>query len=58
MSTRSRLDTRLTVTLGDTMLKAHLRIRLRVLLALLAASGLVASSPALLNILTRLAGLP
>ena len=54
MATRSRFETRLSVTLGDSALSLRLRTRARTLLALLAASGLLAGSPALLNALTRL----
>jgi hypothetical protein len=55
MTTQS-VGTRLTITISDGVLKVRLRIRVRVLLALLAALAALTGSPALLAVLERLAG--
>lgn len=55
MASRSRFETRLAIRIGDSALNLRLCIRLRVLLAVLAASGLLATSPALISALAQLA---
>ena len=53
--TTQRVETRLTITISDGVLKVRLRIRVRVSLALLAALAALTGSPALLAALERLA---
>jgi hypothetical protein len=54
MTTRSRFETRLTIRIQDGVLNLHLRLRVRWLLALLAAMATLTGSPALIATLTRL----
>jgi hypothetical protein len=55
MTTESRFETRLTVSIRDGVLNLRLRVRMRWLLALLAAIATLTGSPALMATLTRLA---
>jgi hypothetical protein len=55
MTTRSRFETRLTVRIKDGVLNLRLRVRVRWLLALLAAIATITGSPALIATLTRIA---
>lgn len=55
MTTRSRFETRLTVRIKDGVLNLRLRVRVRWLLALLAAIATLTGSPALIATLTRIA---
>lgn len=55
MTTRSRFETRLTIRIKDGVLNLRLHVRVRWLLALLAAIAALTGSPALVATLTRLA---
>jgi hypothetical protein len=55
MATRSGFETRLTVHIKDGVLNLRLRVRVRWLLALLAAIAALTGSPTLIATLTRLA---
>lgn len=55
MTTRSRFETHLTIRIQDGVLNLRLRVRVRWLLALLAAITTLTGSPALIATLTRLA---
>jgi len=56
MTTRSDFETRFSVAVCDGVLSLRLRIRVRWLLAILAAIATLTGSPALIAALARLAG--